>query len=241
MTTTKQMSDSPVKDHQTTISFLRQFFDGDSGRSETPTPGPWDSFIREAIFCMPPGVTGLYHDDLSYYLRPPRPNWLLFSLLRMLDGTANATQSSFPRRATEFSPLPDPWSRTLGASGMASLNPQPLPPRLMFAVGLANELIVDAVRRQELVELLGNGGSEGRVRLRIRSFVDDWCGTSWRRKWPFPWPPPNWWREEIDGTELAVMGIQFEEAAKRTFNKDLQQTFADAGSKFLETGLSRMT
>ena len=45
---------------------------------------------------------------------------------------------------------------------------------------------------------------------------------------------------EFDGIDLILMGSQFAQADAETFNPALQQNFADAGAKLVESGLSRM-
>jgi hypothetical protein len=72
-----------------------------------------------------------------------------------------------------------------------------------------------------------------------RQFVEDYCGTG-KLRWPFPVPPPPWWSEELSGTSLIVMGVQFGSAAPQVFNEELRQTFSDAGEKLIETGFSRL-
>jgi hypothetical protein len=68
---------------------------------------------------------------------------------------------------------------------LASLNPQPLPPRDHFAVNaatMAHELVRMAVES----EVQGKSSAAF-----VTEFVDDWCGTSWPRKWPWPGPGPR--------------------------------------------------
>jgi hypothetical protein len=68
---------------------------------------------------------------------------------------------------------------------LASLNPQPLPPRDSFAVGaatMAHELVRIAVE----TEVRGESAA-----IFVKDFIDDWCGTPWPHKWPWPGPGPR--------------------------------------------------
>jgi hypothetical protein len=67
-----------------------------------------------------------------------------------------------------------------GAS--VSLNPQPIPPGVAFQVAAA-----------QMAHGLAGMGLKANVRGEstdfVREFIDDWCGTPWPHKWP--WPPPG--------------------------------------------------
>ncbi len=130
-----------------------------------------------------------------------------------------------------------------GPLSMIALNPQPLPPGIAFAAAVAGEVIDRAAIRQELADLLHSNGEESGIIIvggHIQRFVDDWCGTNWKMKFPFPVPPPPWWSEKLTGTDLIVMGVQFQNAAPQVFNEGLRQAFGDAGARLIETGLSRI-
>ena len=218
---------------ETVVSLLRELFDGRPNPDDPQPPGPWDPVIRDGIARMPNYLTGLFRDDYPY-VKPPRPNWLPAALIQQV-----------PR---VLGPAPDPWLPGTGQSpehfygslGLASLNPQPLPPSELFAAEVANALINDVLMRQELLDFFdGNGAHSGRARDRVSHFVDDWCGTNWALKWPFPFPRPNWWKEEVGGTELIVMGVQFIRAKNRVTDGGLKEAFTVAGTKLTETGLKR--
>ena len=74
----------------------------------------------------------------------------------------------------------------------------------------------------------------------VSRFSDDFCGTGFRLRWPFPGPRPHWFAHELDSIDLAVMATQFEDAAKQTCNQDLRRSLASASSRFAEAGLSRL-
>jgi hypothetical protein len=236
MESTKPTLEKSEVTRETVVSLLRELFDGRPNPDDARPPGPWDPVIREAISRMSGNLTGLYRDDYQYYVKPPKPNWLPAALIRRIPGA--------------LGPLPDPWLPGTGqwsASGnfyespdLASLNPQPLSPSESFAAELANVLVSDVLMRRELLDLFdGSGVDNGRVRDRVSQFVDDWCGTNWAIKWPFPIPRPNWWKEEVSGTELIVMGVQFMRARNRVSGGALKEAFAGAGTKLIETGLAR--
>ncbi|HQD22181.1 MAG TPA: hypothetical protein PKY27_07990 [Arachnia sp.] len=64
--------------------------------------------------------------------------------------------------------------------GLSAVNPQPLPPDgIAMGYDLMLTLAHDLVRNRD--------GAKG-----FLLDIDDWCGTGWPRRWPFPWPRPNW-------------------------------------------------
>lgn len=146
-----------------------------------------------------------------------------------------------------FGPHPDPWreigSLFLEPGSIAALKPQPLPPRLTFMLSLSQEV----VDRATLIYEVNGGMSElgqkqgiivvGGI---ISRFADDWCGTGWRPKWPFPGPPPWWWVETLTGLDLIVMGTQFVDSAKIAADKLLQDLLQKAGARLNGAGMARM-
>ncbi len=94
--------------------------------------------------------------------------------------------------------------------------------------------IADATRRKgEERGIIIVGGYTSR-------FVDDFCGTGFKLKYPFPGPRPHWFAPELDGIDLVVMASQFAQAAKEAFSPDLRKHLSNAGVKLVEAGLSRM-
>lgn len=144
-------------------------------------------------------------------------------------------------------PHPDLWSEIAGPFSqpwtIAALKPQPLPPRLAFMLSLSQEV----VDRVALIYEVNGGMSEPGQKQGIivvggiiSRFIDDWCGTGWRPKWPFPGPPPWWWVEKLNGLDLIVMGTQFVDSAKIAADKLLQDQFQKAGARLNEAGMARM-
>jgi hypothetical protein len=74
----------------------------------------------------------------------------------------------------------------------------------------------------------------------VSRFIDDVCGNGFRLRYPFPGPRPNWFSEEVRGIDLVLMATQFEEAALEASDEVLRQSFAAAGAKLAEMGISRM-
>jgi len=140
------------------------------------------------------------------------------------------------RRHWLFEPNPEPWV-------LVGLNPQPLPPRVMFFSAIAQFVIGRALSIQETANAIrGQGERQSTVggSAYISRFVDDFCGTGRRVGWPFPPPRPKWFTEDVAGRDLVVTGMQFEKAASQSYGFELKQVFADAGAKLTAVGLSRL-
>ncbi len=222
------------------LAFVRAMIGGSRGREDDEhplPPGPWDPVIRVAL------------ERISVFGPRPEP-WKVFG-------------SGAPWRTIEsvFGPHPEPW-KVIFASILArypeildaiggghsfgeevALNPQPLPPRLAFLVSVAQAVISRAELLQEIAGAIPREGEQHGIIIvggYIARFVDDFCGTGFRLKYPFPGPRPHWFDNKLDGIDLVVMATQFEQAAKETFSPDLRKNLADAGSKFAEAGLSKI-
>ena len=55
-------------------------------------------------------------------------------------------------------------------------------------------------------------------------FIDEWCGTEFRLRWPFPGPRPHWFPHELDGIDLIVVATQFKHAAHEAFSPQCAKT-----------------
>lgn len=222
------------------LAFVRAMIGGSRGREDDEhplPPGPWDPVIRVAL------------ERIKVFGPQPDP-WKVFG-----PGVTWQTIESV------FGPSPDPWKVVLanilarhpeiwdvigGGHSFGeevALNPQLLPPRFAFLVAMAQTVISRAELLQEIADATSREGEQQGIIIvggYTSRFSDDWCGTGFRLKWPFPGPPPRWFTNELDGIDLVVMATQFEQAAKETFSPDLRQNLADASAKFVEAGLSKM-
>lgn len=128
-----------------------------------------------------------------------------------------------------------------GHSSGEALNLQPQ--RFAFLVSVAQAVTSRAELLQEIVDATPRKGEQQGIIIvngYTSRFSDDWCGNGFRLKWPFPGPRPHWFTNELDGIDLMVMAMQFEQAAKETFSPDLRKNLADISAKFVEAGLSKM-
>jgi len=220
METTKSTLESPEISRRMLVSFVRELFNSGypDPEGEPQPPGPWDPVIRAALKRMASLHPSHFHP------KPPRPNWVA-QLYTTVEG-----------------PSPEPWNQIGEMSDpLVALSPQAMPPVFLFAAGVANEMISDALSRQEMLDLIGIEDGE-RSTQRISRFFDDFCGTVPRLKfrWPFPGPPPPWWRMELSGAQLIAIGVQFENAAGTAFNEGLRKAFTGSGIEFIGAGLARM-
>lgn len=118
---------------------------------------------------------------------------------------------------------------------LAALNPQLLPPAETFLVAAA-EMAHELVRMA--VETEVGGGSAGFV----SEFIEDWCGTPWPRKWPWPGAGPR--PDEVTLTELwdvrtaRVAGaIVFASAGSRLSEGELGEAFAKGAERLAEVAV----
>lgn len=163
-----------------------------------------------------------------------------------------------------FDPLPPgPWDPVIRKAlahihlqpGVdVSLNPQPIPPGIAFAVALAQEVTDKARSLHELAEVLPADAQAHTVEAASRMlarFVDD-CGNGriptwrwwWGRHWIIPRSPPPPHPQEVSErftpVELIVLGVQFENSAAAVVNEQLQQNLVEAGAMLIEAGLAQM-
>ena len=170
-------------------------------------------------------------------------------------------QRAFTPDPDDPDPSPWPWRHVLNSAltrvqlsiagnsnpfARVALNPQPLPPRLHFAMVLAQELVERATMMHEVNDGVNQNGEQRGIIIvggYINKFVDEICPTPPvikfpKRHWPLPPEPdphPDW-----TGLELAVIGTHFLNEARFAGNKDIQHIFNAAGEKLLEVATSRM-
>jgi len=193
------------------------------GKGENPPPddntpsGPWDPYIRRAI------------RRLSWVSGPWPLPWMAISMMDI------------------FAPQPQPWREIFNpfsqVGNAVALNPQSLPPRIAFMVSLSQDVVERAALIHEVAEGIGQQGQKQGIIVVggiISRFADDFCGTDWRLRWPFPIPHPRWWKTELSGLDLIAIGTQLTYSATETVDKSLQEHLQKAGKQFTERGMARM-
>ncbi len=196
------------------LALVQAMIGGTRGRDDDDhplPPGPWDPVIRVAL------------QNLTF--RPETNPW------------------------RTFGPSPEPWN-VIAASILGTrpgaeveLNPQPEPPGVAFLVSVAQSVVSRAAFLQEIADASA-GGPEQRGAIDvggyISRFVDDWCGTGFRLRYPFPGPRPHWFVNELGDIELLVIAAQFAQEATETFSAGLRQHLADASTEFMKAGIAKM-
>lgn len=131
-----------------------------------------------------------------------------------------------------YGPQPDPWR-------WAALNPQPLPPRLVYAVALAQAVIDQVDALQDLALALpdeAQRGVQAHASGVIRRFIDD-CGNGHiviHLPRHVVWPPGDDEPRPISPEELVVIGARLAQAGA------VHPDFEAAGQQLGELGQGRM-
>jgi hypothetical protein len=130
-------------------------------------------------------------------------------------------------------PRPEPWRAVM-------LNPQPLPPKELYALALADAHIHELLALDRAGALLGGEVAERTLDrgLRILAEVDELCPPLWPR-WRKGWPPPRppWENEQMTNPELFVLGTRFLAAAELIEQENLQAEVVRLGEKVLDQSL----
>lgn len=138
-----------------------------------------------------------------------------------------------------------------------ALNPQPLPPRAAFAVGVAQAVIASTVNLHVMADAMGDAGKNSRAFAgTFLSEFDDWCGTMTRyelirrlleklKRWPPPPPPPEPYLKDhlagkLDAGDLIVIGATLENAARLSLGAELKEQLGGAGARLMDLGLAKM-
>lgn len=207
-----QTQHSPGLNPKTLLGLVGSILDPKSPTLALPPPQRWDRFVREA---------------LDRVLGPSPDPWRF--------GPSPLPWSRHP--VSGFWPPPLPWDTFASQAGESGL----ISPRYRFLLALSAELIARAELLYDLVATTGDG-EQGIIVVGgyVSKFVDDFCGNGFRPSWLRPGPPPPWWFEELTAADLFVMGSEFAQAAKESFDENLKATLADAASKFAAAGASRL-
>lgn len=131
-------------------------------------------------------------------------------------------------------PHPDPWHAVM-------LNPQPLPPKELYALALADAHIHELLALDRAGAMLGGEVTERTLDrgLRIVAEVEELCPPLWprpRKGWPPP-PRPPWENEQMTNPELFVLGTRFLAAADQIEQENLQAEVVRLGEKVLDQSL----
>jgi hypothetical protein len=131
-------------------------------------------------------------------------------------------------------PLPEPWREVM-------LNPQPLPPKELHVLALADAHIQEFLALDRIGTLLGGDVAERAQEraLRVAAEIDELCPRwpRWPRVWPPPPPPPFGDREQMTRTELFVFGARFLAASELMEQGKLQAAVSQLGEKALKLSM----
>jgi hypothetical protein len=126
-------------------------------------------------------------------------------------------------------PHPEPWREV-------ALNPQPLPPRAVYTVVLADAYIQQIAQLDRAAVLFGEDVSQRALdrAFRLVADVDEICPRwpRWPKTWPPP-PPPPWSRETMTETELFVFGSRILAAAEVMEHGGLRDGLTGLGERVL--------
>ena len=218
---------------------------GGAGREDDEhplPPGPLDPVIRVAL------------EQISFF--GPSPERRITGSERSHSRTAEPVVNpmSDPRNVvfqSIFRKHPEIFDAIGGGHSFGdevALNPQPLPPRAAFLIAVAQAVIRRAELLQEIAGATSQDGSQQGIiivggytsRGYTSRFSDEWCGTGFKLRWPFPGPRPHWFPHKLNAIDLIVVATQFEQAAKETFSQKLRQHLVKTSGKFTEVGMSRL-
>jgi hypothetical protein len=134
--------------------------------------------------------------------------------------------------------IPSRGVRALDRASEVTLNPQPLPPKALYALALADAHIQEILSLDAAGALLGGEVSKRALdrSLRIVADIDELCPRwpAWPKIWPPPPPPPPFHLgDEMTATELFVLGTRFLAAADLVQHENLQGSFVRLGEKAL--------
>jgi len=125
----------------------------------------------------------------------------------------------------------------LSAATIAALNPQPLPPKEVVARRAehsASDLAATGYGQLAMMATAAIGQGEGGTRSFL-SDIDDWCGTGWPRRWPFP-PPKGLDRDDLTSLLLGA-GVAAAHIAAGYEDGPMRETFEAAANQLFDTAI----
>lgn len=141
-----------------------------------------------------------------------------------------------------------PWR--MGASDMlelVALNPQPLPPRELYATAVTTALIDSVMGYAQLSATFGPAAAKDAERLAIEAIADfdDIC-PRWPRwphfpkfpKWPPPPPPPYDLEDEMGPSELLVVASNLLAASETLGTGAIAEALDRTGTRIMEQALA---
>jgi hypothetical protein len=154
---------------------------------------------------------------------------------------------TFIRLRDRAGPHPDPWRFLAPAFGSplaaVGLNPQPLPPKALFSVMAAEEMVEHASRLDEIAEASGQGGSPGgRAILRLAEEAElcppfmRWPVPPKPKGDPDPGPRPN--ETQFDAADLVTLGVALRHLADTIPGEELRGAALKAGEILMERGIA---
>ncbi|WP_420114217.1 hypothetical protein [Pseudactinotalea sp.] len=124
----------------------------------------------------------------------------------------------------------------LNTAGIAALNPQPLPP---VDIGQQRRTAVSYTAigygQLAMMAMAAIGQGEGGTRSFMID-IDDWCGTGWPRKWPWP-PPKSLGRDDLASLQLGA-GIAAAHLAAGYEGGPMQELFEAAATQLFDTAIA---
>jgi hypothetical protein len=208
-----QTQQFPGVNPETLLNLVSSILEPKSPTLPLPPPQRWDRLIRQA---------------LNRILGPSPDPWRL----------GPSPLPWIEQLAAGFRPPPLPWA----AFADQAPDLQPISVRYRFLVALAGEVINRVELFNDLVVAVDDGEERGIIVVGgyVSRFADDFCGTGFRLPWLRPGPPPPWWFEELTAADLFVLGGQFAQAAKESFDGTLNRTLSSAAAKFASAGAARL-
>jgi hypothetical protein len=131
----------------------------------------------------------------------------------------------------------------LSPADLVALNPQPLPPRERFIAALGEALVARAEQLAEVASAMSDRGEERGIIIvsgYVGRLVDDWCGTGYRPRWPFPGPPPWWFAQEVTARDILTLGASLHRASRDAFDPIVGRALDEQADKLARAGLERM-
>lgn len=201
-------------------------------------PGPWDPVIRVALkdvlrFGPHPEPWRLGPDPIPWRFGRSPDRWVS-SLIN--SGLLEQIGRRFPA-------IFDLIGGGLRPGDLVALNPQPLPPRERFILALGEAVVARAEQLAEATSAIGDQGEERGIIIvggYVGRLVDDWCGTGYRPRWPFPGPPPWWFQQEVSARDILTLGASLHQASREAFHLVVGRALDEQADKLAQVGLERM-